>query len=131
MQRIATCPWCERMRGVLADADAYAMEVYRSSALGQSPDPGQFILQRTALGIPQNVGQVSKPSKFLYEEYGIDEPKAKRRATKKDRANRKAMSKALKNVNGRARKKNGQLKKGWTQSKIMSAAHKECRRKRK
>ena len=119
------------MRGVLADADAYAMEVYRSTALGQSPDPGQFILQRTALGIPQNVGQVSKPSKFLYDEYGIDEPKAKRRSTKKDRANRKAMSKALTNVNRRARKKNGELKKGWTQSRIMSAAHKECRRKRK
>ena len=88
-------------------------------------------MERTALGIPQNVGQMSKPTKWFYEEYGGEPVTAKRRVTKKDRANRKAMSKALKNVNGRARKKNGQLKKGWTQSKIMSAAHRECLRNRK
>ena len=33
------------------------------------------------------------------------------------------LSKALKEVNKKARKKNGDLKKGWSQSRIMKTAH--------
>lgn len=35
----------------------------------------------------------------------------------------KKLSKALKEVNKKARKKNGDLKKGWSQSRIMKTAH--------
>jgi len=45
--------------------------------------------------------------------------KVKRGAT---RASRK-LSRALKDVNKKARKKNGDLKKGWSQSRIMKTAH--------
>lgn len=37
---------------------------------------------------------------------------------------RKNMRTALKQVNAKARKKSGALKKGWTQSRIMKTAHK-------
>ena len=33
------------------------------------------------------------------------------------------LSRALKTVNGRARKKNGSFKKGWTQGRVMREAH--------
>jgi len=45
--------------------------------------------------------------------------KVKRGATT---ASRK-LSRALKEVNKKARKKNGDLKKGWSQSRIMKTAH--------
>jgi hypothetical protein len=39
-------------------------------------------------------------------------------------ARSKKLSKHLKETNSKARKKNGQLKKGWTQRRIMQVAHK-------
>ena len=38
------------------------------------------------------------------------------------------LSRALKTVNGRARKKNGSFKKGWTQGRVMREAHKLVRK---
>ena len=35
----------------------------------------------------------------------------------------KAMSRYLKQANGKARKKDGSFKKGWTQSRVMREAH--------
>ncbi len=57
---------------------------------------------------------------------GIDlsKPKRTRKKTKTD----KKMSKALRLANERFRKKNGQLRKGATQSKIMKYAHKLLRK---
>lgn len=52
--------------------------------------------------------------------------KVKRGATK---ASRK-LSRALKEVNKKAKKKNGDLKKGYTQSRIMKDAHKLAKRMR-
>lgn len=40
------------------------------------------------------------------------------------------LSKALKKVNSKARKKSGDLKKGWNQGRIMKEAHKLARRMR-
>ena len=45
--------------------------------------------------------------------------KKRRKSTKRD----KALSRALKSVNKRARRKDNTLRKGWTQSKIMKEAH--------
>ncbi len=50
--------------------------------------------------------------------------KVKRGATK---ASRK-LGRALKQINNKARKKNGDFKKGWSQSKVMRDAHKLARR---
>jgi len=52
--------------------------------------------------------------------------KVKRGATK---ASRK-LGKALKQVNAKARKKNGEFKKGFTQSRVMRDAHKLARKMR-
>ena len=54
---------------------------------------------------------------------------AVRKTTAKQKRRQKMMSKAMKQVRVRACKKNGQLKKGWTQSRIMREAHKECNRR--
>jgi len=50
--------------------------------------------------------------------------KPKRKVTKKARASRKKLSKALKIANARYRLKNGQLRKGRTQADIMRLAQK-------
>ena len=40
---------------------------------------------------------------------------------------RKELSKHLKASNGKARKKNGDFKKGWNQRRVMKEAHRLCR----
>ena len=55
---------------------------------------------------------------------------ARKRRSDKQLVNDQIRSNTLKSINGRARKKNGQLKKGWTQKKIMRLAHIECTRER-
>ena len=55
-------------------------------------------------------------------------PKRKRTRTKSKRDGR--MSRALKEVNKRAKKKNGDFKKGWNQSRVMRTAHDMVRRMR-
>lgn len=73
------------------------------------------------------IGPVLRTHKFAQE---LSAPK-KRRTTKAGNKRRKSMAKNLKIANGRGRKKNGDLKKGWSQKKIMATAHrltkKECR----
>lgn len=54
--------------------------------------------------------------------------KAKRKLTSKQKRRSKKMSRAMSKVNRKARKKDGSLKKGWTQQKIMKEAHKEAGR---
>ena len=49
--------------------------------------------------------------------------KKKRRSRKKSSSDKK-MSKALKEATAKAKKKNGDFKKGWDQSKLMTYAHK-------
>lgn len=51
--------------------------------------------------------------------------KRTRKKTKTDRT----MSSCLKEANAKARKKNGSMKKGWSQAKIMKEAHRMCRKK--
>ena len=50
--------------------------------------------------------------------------KRTRKKTKMDRT----MSKCLKMANSKARKKNGSMKKGWSQARIMKEAHRLCRK---
>ena len=58
-------------------------------------------------------------------------PKVKRPRSKKQLINDQIMRTAMKNANERARKKNGQLKKGMTQKKIARYAQLECTKERK
>jgi hypothetical protein len=61
--------------------------------------------------VPPRV-RVSKPAKKA----GVPNPK---------------LSKALKSANARAKKKNGDFKKGWNQSRVMSTAHASLKRAKK
>ena len=58
-------------------------------------------------------------------------PKVKRPRTDKQLINDQIMRTAMSNANARARKKNGQLKKGMTQKKIARMAQRECTAERK
>lgn len=58
-------------------------------------------------------------------------PKVKRPRTDKQLINDQIMRTAMKNANAKARKKNGQLKKGMTQKKIARFAQLECTKERK
>jgi hypothetical protein len=64
-------------------------------------------------GIVQGVREVKKQGRKLARS-------VKKRTGKKD----PKMAKALKQANDKARKKNGDFKKGFDQSKLMSLAHK-------
>lgn len=124
------CPSC-RLKRVLAWIDqAIEPHLFPDSTFDPriNPDAGREVMRRIALGIPMDVGRASKPSKYLFEEGGGRDGKKKRKSTKSGNARRKSMSKNLKIVNARARKKNGDLKKGWTQSRIMSTAHRMTRK---
>lgn len=48
----------------------------------------------------------------------------KRKRTRKQKSRAKALGRAMKTVNKRARKKNGKLKAGWSQRRILQTAHK-------
>jgi hypothetical protein len=61
--------------------------------------------------VPPRV-RVSKPKKKT----GVPNPK---------------LSRALKSANNRARKKNGDFKKGWNQARVMSTAHASLKRGKK
>ena len=58
-------------------------------------------------------------------------PKVKRPRTEKQLINDQIMRTAMKNANTRARKENGQLRKGMTQKKIARYAQLECTKERK
>lgn len=67
-----------------------------------------------------------KPTDRLVQDRIVDPIKEKitRKITKRDRK----LSRALKEVNSKARLKNGSLRSGWSQSKIMSTAQKLVRK---
>lgn len=57
-------------------------------------------------------------------------PSLARKRSDKQLVNDQILRNELKTVNGRARKKNGQFKKGWDQRRVMRLAQKECTRER-
>lgn len=125
------CPECRRKR--MEQVLDYLGDIWESNMdprlnPSKNPEAGQEFLRRTMLGLPSNVGQAMKPSKFIWEELGGPEPKKKRKRTANGKKRSKLMSKNLKIANKRGRKKNGEYKKGWGQSRIMSTAHKMTRR---
>jgi len=81
------------------------MNVHRGRAIGAAVAPS--IIERGSLAIAGKVKQSRS-----------------RKTKKRD----KTMSKAMKKVSKKARLKSGKMKKGWSQSRIMREAHKECKR---
>ena len=59
-----------------------------------------------------------------------DAPPKPRKVTKKMRQQRKIQSKAFRNANAKARKKNGELRAGFDQRRIAQMAQRECTKER-
>ena len=68
----------------------------------------------------KNVKRVGKASRTIARETRPVRRKAGKAA--------RGMAAALKKANAKARKKNGSFKKGWTQARVMSEAHRIRRR---
>jgi outer membrane lipoprotein SlyB len=114
------CPYCrilaDRMRSTADDLSSFAGGVIggriggvRGRLIGQEVAPE--IIERGALAIAGAV-------------------KRKRKQSRNQKRNGSNLSKALKQVNAKARNKNGSMRKGWTQVRIMQAAHKIARKMR-
>lgn len=58
------------------------------------------------------------------ESEGAEEQAKESRRTRKKTSNDRNMSKAMRMANERAKKKNGDFRKGWNRSKMMKYAHK-------
>jgi len=91
--------------------------------------------------LPANVAQeiINNPNVLMDSQGAISQIPARpvlasvkkpRKVTKKMRAQRKILSKAFKNANAKGRKKNGEFKKGFDQSRIARLAQKECTKER-
>ena len=91
--------------------------------------------------LPGNVAQeiINNPNVLMDSQGAISQIPARpvlatvskpRKVTKKMRAQRKIQSKAFKNANAKGRKKNGEFKKGFDQSRIARLAQKECTKER-
>ena len=114
----------EAIRRVVNDPDIVVdptlLEIINDPLMTMDKD---MVVRRNKLGIrrPMTGRQVIRSSgQFANLALGVDLPKKKKRKkTKTD----KNMSKALAQANKELRKKNGQLRKGVTQSDIMRRAH--------
>lgn len=116
------CPTCDIIRSILdrygVKADRLTDQVLASSGL--LADDGMI----DGVALAQRLSPL-KPTFTKVAQEGV---KAVRRATTKQKKQRKHMSQALKNVNKRAKLKNGNWRKGWDQSRCMKEAHKEAKR---
>ena len=69
-------------------------------------------------------GQIQRSSFSMYPMLDLKKKKRTRKKTKTDRT----MSSCLKQANAKGKLKNGKFRKGWDQSRIMTYAHKLCRK---
>lgn len=110
----------EEVRAYSQGFDDGVSATLEQMARGDILDPSAGI-RRMAMG-----GLVTRPTLTLLGEEGpelvvpLTETKRTRKKTPSDRK----MKKALEQANAKARKKNGELRKGWSQSRIMKTAHK-------
>ena len=88
--------------------------------------PADLALFAAGLAVPQATGAVKGT------QVAIRAAKETRRVKKglsaASKLSRKRLSKALREVNAKARKKSGALKKGWSQKRIMQSAQRLARR---
>jgi hypothetical protein len=71
-------------------------------------------------------GEIVKVPKIQFQEAALYPPVGRR--TRKKTPMDRTMSKCLKMSNSKARLKNGSMKKGWSQARIMKEAHRLCRK---
>lgn len=88
-----------------------ALQDFQNLQVPRGRDPGRTILPKT-------------------DQIAETVPKVKRPRTEKQLINDQIMRTAMSNANAKARKQNGQMKKGMTQKKIAKMAQLECTRER-
>jgi len=90
---------------------------------------------RAVLGIarvpPSLANAISRSPQIRAIDSGIRRTKVVRTMSAKSKKQSKILSEELKKANKRGRKKDGSLKKGYTQSRIMKEAHKAKARRMK
>ena len=119
------CPGCQVLAAVMrrtADALAGGAGAVVGAGLGglaaaRTGDP--TLIQRGRIA-----GAMIAPNLIEKTALGIRD---KVKQSKKQKKRSKMLSKNLATVNKRARKKNGALKKGWSQKRIMQTAHRMCK----
>jgi len=119
------CPGCQVLAQVMrraADSLAGGAGAVVGGALGsamtaRTGDPSHIARMRTA-------GALAAPRLIENTALAIRD---KVKQSKKQKKRSKMLSKNLATVNKRARKKNGALKKGWSQKRIMQTAHRMCK----
>lgn len=110
----------EEVRAYSQGFDDGVSATLEQMARGDILDPSAGI-RRMAMG-----GLVTRPTLTLLGEEGPElvVPLTETKRTRKKTAGDRKMKKALEQANAKARKKNGELRKGWNQSRIMKTAHK-------
>jgi len=119
---VTFCPGCGKMAAVALREVADVLAMTAGAELGM------------LIGGPQGalVGRAIAPEVIESGALAISRAvKKKQKRTRRQTKRSRAMARAMKAVNGKARKKDGSFKKGWSQSRIMKDAHKECHRRMK
>lgn len=138
----------KKRRKVISDTRKITDKLPIKGPIGLGVDIAEFaslvsqeIVNQAADIAASNVFEPTQPkprTPTLFEETGFrgesnaaDIPRPKRPRSDKQLINDQIMRTAMSNANTRARKMNGQLKKGMTQTKIARMAQKECTAERK
>ena len=101
------------------------VEVVNNPAVTVTPAEVKAINDPKKMMTPD--GRIVKTAAMKVQRAALYPPINTKRTRKKTKMDR-TMSKCLKMANAKARKKNGSLKKGWSQGRIMKEAHRLCRK---
>jgi len=115
-----TCPTCDR----------YMADVLRGTADALSELVGGYVGGRIGGPAGARIGADVAPVLIEHGAMAVAETVKKKR-TRAQKKKSGELKKHLKTANSKARKKNGDFKKGWNQSRVMREAHRLCGHKHK
>lgn len=109
------------MRNPLADIVNDPSVTVTAAEVKAINDPEMMMLQSGQIVRMDPRGSIVSGTRVLY-------PPLKTKRTRKKTKTDRTMSSCLKMANARGKLKNGSFRKGWDQSRIMTYAHKLCRK---
>lgn len=109
--------------------DAYFDAVRTAADIVLPADQAMEIINNPNVLLDSN-GSLSQISSRPMMTNAVSAPAKPRKVTKKMRQQRKIQSKAFRNANAKARKKNGELRAGFDQRRIAQMAQRECTKER-
>lgn len=122
---VTFCPGCGKLAAEALREVADVLSMAAGAELGMLIGGPQGAL------IGRSIGPAVVETGALALHQALGSPLSKKKRTSKQVRRARTMSKAMKKTNGKARKKDGSFKKGWSQSRVMKDAHKECHRRMK